>query len=132
MNKHNFEWMILLNGLDMDEWANVTGIVQNCNRFFGTDTPSARDSNLRFRFKLGLNSSRSSLLLPTFVFGIGKRWPTVGAGLFRKYSIFSASVAVHRLCGYIASNFSINISRSLLAAVKMWFNGVPGKTLNWM
>lgn len=104
-------------------------IFQNCNRFFGTETPSATASILRFKFILGRCSSFSSLLLP-FVTGIGSLWPTVGAGLFEKYSILSASAAEQRLCGYIASSLSANSNKSSLAAVNTCLSGIPGNTLN--
>lgn len=104
---------------------------QNCKRFLGTDKPSATASSFLFKFILGLaKSSTSSLLLLVTEIGIGSLWPIEGAGLFEKYGIFKASVAVHRLCGYIANIFSIRNSKSSPAAENISLNGVPGNGLN--
>lgn len=72
----------------------------------------------------------SSLLLLAMEIGIGSLWPIEGAGLFAKYGIFNASVAVHRLCGYIANILSSRSSKSSPAAENISLNGVPGNGLN--
>lgn len=58
-----------------------------------------------------------------FLIGFGKN-------TYRKYSICSASAAVHLSAGQMASNFDNKCSKSSVAAVKMSLKGVPGDGLN--